>query len=267
MCGVAGQARSDGRAVAPELVRTMCARLEHRGPDSRGVHVEGPVGLGIQRLRVIDLETGDQPVYNEDRTVAVVLNGEIYNYRELRERLTANGHRFESDGDTEAIAHLYEEEGPDCVRSLAGMFGLAIWDARREELLLARDRIGKKPLFYAQRRGAISFASELWALLGDAEVPRELDPAALDRFFTYTYVPDPFSAFRAVRKLPPASILRWRDGETRIERYWRLDHGPEIEIGSEAEAGEIVRAAVPSSPAGSTRPRWSRRWPSSPPSR
>ena len=131
MCGIVGQARSDGHAVDPGLVQAMCAGLEHRGPDARGVHVEGQVGLGIQRLRVIDLDTGDQPVYNEDRSVAVVLNGEIYNYRELRRRLIANGHRFASDGDTEVIAHLYEEEGAEFVHSLAGMFAVAIWDARQ----------------------------------------------------------------------------------------------------------------------------------------
>ena len=143
------------------------------------------------------------------------------------------------------IAHLYEEEGPDFVKSLAGMFGLALWDAKREELFVARDRIGKKPLFYAERGGTISFASELWALLADGEISREVDPTAIDRFFTYTYVPSPFSAFRAVRKLPPASLLRWRAGETRIERYWeaRLRHASS-EVGSDAEAGELVRDAV-----------------------
>jgi asparagine synthase (glutamine-hydrolysing) len=244
MCGIVGQGRSDGTAVDGGLIEAMCAGLEHRGPDSRGVHLDGPVGLGIQRLRVIDLATGDQPVYNEDRSVAVVLNGEIYNYRELRERLRANGHRFATDGDTEVIAHLYEEEGPDFVRSLAGMFGLALWDARRQELFVARDRIGKKPLFYAERAGAISFASELWALLADGGVSRGVDPVALDRFFTYTYVPSPYSAFRAVRKLPPGSLLRWRAGATRVERYWKPAFGPKLEIGSEAEAGEIVRDAV-----------------------
>ncbi len=244
MCGIVGQARSDGTSVDRGLVESMCAGLEHRGPDSRGIHLDAAVGLGIQRLRVIDLATGDQPVYNEDRSVAVVLNGEIYNYRELRERLRANGHRFATDGDTEVIAHLYEEEGPDFVRSLAGMFGLALWDARRQELFVARDRIGKKPLFYAERDGVLSFASELWALLADGGVSREVDPVALDRFFTYTYVPSPYSAFRAVRKLPPASLLRWRAGETTIERYWKADFGPKLEVGSEAEAGELVRDAV-----------------------
>ncbi len=244
MCGIAGQARCDGEAVSPDLVGAMCARLEHRGPDSLGLHVDGPVGLGIRRLRVIDLATGDQPLYNEDRSVAVVLNGEIYNYRELRARLVANGHRFATDGDTEVIAHLYEEEGADCVKSLNGMFAFALWDQRRGELIVARDRIGKKPLFYAARDGAISFASELWALLGDGEIPRALDPDALDRFFTYTYVPSPYSAFAAVRKLPPASLLRWRAGEMQIERYWKLDYAAKLEVGSEAEAGELVRDAL-----------------------
>jgi asparagine synthase (glutamine-hydrolysing) len=193
---------------------------------------------------VIDLATGDQPVYNEDRSVAVVLNGEIYNYRELRERLRRAGHTFATDGDTEVIAHLYEEEGPAFVRSLVGMFGVAVWDDRRQELLLARDRLGKKPLFYAERPGALSFASELFALMADPTISTELDPDAIDRFFTYTYVPDPFSAFRAVRKLPPASLLRRRGGETTIERYWEVDFATAIEVDSAQEAGELIRDAV-----------------------
>lgn len=244
MCGIVGQARNDGQAVADDLVQAMCAGLEHRGPDSRGVHLDGRVGLGIQRLRVIDLATGDQPVHNEDQSVTVVLNGEIYNYRELRARLAANGHRFTSEGDTEVIAHLYEEEGPDCIRSLIGMFGLAIWDSRRNELILARDRLGKKPLFYAARKNALSFASELWALLADDEITRAIDPVGLDRFFAFAYVPSPYSAFQAIRKLPPASILRWRDGAFRIERYWDLDYGATLEVETEREAGELVRSAI-----------------------
>jgi asparagine synthase (glutamine-hydrolysing) len=244
MCGIVGQARCDGRAVSPDLVHAMCAGLEHRGPDSRGVHAEGPVGLGIQRLAVIDLLTGDQPVHNEDRSVTVVLNGEIYNYRELRERLIANGHRFATQGDTEVIAHLYEEQGAACVDSLVGMFAFALWDERDGRLLIGRDRLGKKPLFYAQRGGSISFASELWALLADAEIPREVDPQALDRFFTFGYVPSPHSAFRAIRKLPPASILTWEDGKLQIDRYWKLDYSSTLDVRSEEEAGELVRDAL-----------------------
>src|SRR3954449_4114722 len=170
MCGIIGQLRPAGHPVSHELLARMCAGLEHRGPDSRGIHCDGRVGLGIQRLRVIDLNTGDQPIYTEDRDVVVVLNGEIYNYRELRHELQAKGHRFATEGDTEVIAHLYEEEGPDCVRRLHGMFAFALWDRRRQQLLLARDRIGKKPLLYALRNGVLSFASEMGALLEDREI-------------------------------------------------------------------------------------------------
>jgi asparagine synthase (glutamine-hydrolysing) len=222
----------------------MCAALEHRGPDSRGVHASGDVGLGIQRLRVIDLHTGDQPIYNEDRSIVVVLNGEIYNYRELRKRLIASGHRFETNGDTEVIVHLYEEEGPDCVRSLQGMFAFALWDERRNQLLLARDRVGKKPLFYAHRDGAISFASELRALIEDREVPRDLDHQAIDCYLAYQYIPAPLSVFRAIRKLPPASTLVYRDGETRIDRYWRLDYSRKREVADPRELHEEIRDTI-----------------------
>src|SRR3954451_16761530 len=152
MCGIVGQVRRDG-PVEQALLERMCQALEHRGPDSRGTHAADGAGLGIQRLRVIDLATGDQPIFNEDGSVVVVLNGEIYNYRQLRERLQRSGHRFATQGDTEVIAHLYEEEGPRLVHRLHGMFGFALWDATRRLLLLARDRVGKKPLYYAERGG------------------------------------------------------------------------------------------------------------------
>jgi asparagine synthase (glutamine-hydrolysing) len=225
------------------LLEAMCARLEHRGPDARGIHRSGPAGLGIQRLRVIDIETGDQPVFNEDGTVAVVLNGEIYNFRELRARLRRSGHRFATKGDTEVIVHLYEEEGPDCVRSLDGMFALAVWDEPRRQLLLARDRLGKKPLFYSQRTGALTFASELNALMADPEIPRDLDYAALDSYLAYGYVPAPLSAFRSVRKLEPASTLLVRDGDAKIRSYWRLDYSSKPDC-TPTEAAERVREEV-----------------------
>src|SRR4051812_44361915 len=151
MCGIVGQVRADGGRVDRGMLTRMCTALAHRGPDARGLHRSPGAGLGIQRLRVVDLTTGDQPVYNEDRSVAVVLNGEIYNHVDLRRRLEASGHRFATRGDTEVIAHLYEERGADCVDELHGMFAFAVWDVRRRELLLARDRVGKKPLFYAER--------------------------------------------------------------------------------------------------------------------
>ena len=241
MCGIAGQARGDGGRVDRTLLETMCSAIEHRGPDSRGLHLEAGVGLGIQRLRVIDLATGDQPLYNEDRSVAVVLNGEIYNYRELRDRLAGRGHVLATQGDTEVIAHLYEEEGPDCVRRLHGMFAVAIWDAKARQLTLARDRVGKKPLFYSLREGCLTFASELGALMADPEIPRELDHRAIDAYLALRYVPAPFSAFAAVRKLPPASTLTYRDGRARIERYWQLDYTPKRAVASEAEVHEEVR--------------------------
>jgi asparagine synthase (glutamine-hydrolysing) len=226
VCGITGQVRTDGRPVERETIDAMCAAQEHRGPDSRGIHLDSKAGLGIQRLRVIDLETGDQPIYNEDRTVAVVLNGEIYNYRELRRDLQRRGHDLRTHGDTEVIVHLYEEFGADCVERLEGMFAFALWDTRRRRLLLARDRLGKKPLLYAERAGALSFASELTALLADRDVPRDLDADALDCYFTYQYVPAPLTAFQAVRRLPPGSTLTYEEGRVSIERYWRLRYEP-----------------------------------------
>jgi asparagine synthase (glutamine-hydrolysing) len=245
MCGIVGQVREDGASVDRELLESMCAALEHRGPDWRGIHAGNGAGLGIQRLRIVDLETGDQPVYNEDRTVAVVLNGEIYNFRELRERLVSQGHRFETRGDTEAIVHLYEEEGLECVRSLHGMFAFALWDSLRRQLVIGRDRVGKKPLFYSHREGSgLSFASELGALIRDPEVPRDLDYQAIDCFLGYQYIPAPLSVFRGVRKLPPASVLVHREGGVSIERYWRLDYGRKRKIRDRDELHEEIRDSI-----------------------
>ncbi len=240
MCGIAGQARAGG-PVAGATVAAMCAAQEHRGPDSRGLHVEGPVGLGIQRLRVIDVETGDQPIYSEDRDVVVVLNGEIYNYAELRADLLRRGHRLATKGDTEVIAHLYEEHGVDCVHHLRGMFCFALWDERRRRLLVARDRVGKKPLFYSFRGGVLSFASELTALMADPEVPRDVDPEAIDAYLTFGYVPAPLSAFRAVRKLPPAHRLIFEAGHLSVERYWQLDFADKRRFASDEEMHEAIR--------------------------
>jgi asparagine synthase (glutamine-hydrolysing) len=244
VCGIAGQVRTDGRHVDRGTIEAICEALEHRGPDSRGIHLEPEVGLGIQRLRVIDLDTGDQPIYNEDRSVAVVLNGEIYNYRELRDLLQRKGHRLSTKGDTEVIAHLYEDLGPECVSELHGMFAFAIWDSKRRRLFAARDRLGKKPLFYAAREGALSFASELRALLRDPEVPREIDLEAIDAYLTCMYVPAPLSAFRAVRKLPPGCTLTYDTGGITIERYWRLRYGDEMPQASTEEIHEEIRERI-----------------------
>jgi asparagine synthase (glutamine-hydrolysing) len=245
MCGIVGKiAALNGRNVEPDVLERMCIALEHRGPDSRGLFVGEGAGLGIQRLRVVDLVTGDQPIYNEDRSVVVVLNGEIYNFAELGAQLRRAGHEFCTKGDTEVIVHLYEEHGVDCVKHLHGMFGFALWDRRRRRLLLARDRVGKKPLYYSTASGGATFASELRALLEDPDVPRRIDPAAIDLFLTYGYVPAPRSIFRDVQKLPPAHALVIEDGHVSLDRYWRLDFSRKRAVSDPRELHEPIRDAI-----------------------
>jgi asparagine synthase (glutamine-hydrolysing) len=225
MCGIAGVVS----AIRPDprSVRRMCDVLVHRGPDGVGFHEDGHAVLGMRRLAIIDVERGGQPVYNEDRTVAAVFNGEIYNFAALREELHAKGHRFTSDGDTECLVHLYEEYGDDLVHRLRGMFAFAIWDARRRRLLLARDRVGKKPLFWWSGEGSLSFASEVKALVQDPAARREVDLVALHHYLTFQYVPAPWSIYQGIRKLPPAHLLTWQDGAVEVRRYWRLDCTPQ----------------------------------------
>ena len=246
MCGIVGKITAPNAGeVERDVLERMCVALEHRGPDSRGLFVGEGSGLGIQRLRVVDLVTGDQPIYNEDRSVVVVLNGEIYNFAELRAQLRSAGHRLATKGDTEVIVHLYEEYGVDCVRHLHGMFAFALWDRKRRRLLLARDRIGKKPLFYAvPDGGGLAFASELRALLEDGSIPREVDPRAVDRFLAYGYVPAPMSIFKAVRKLPPAHTLVLEDGAVTLSRYWRLDFSRKMKVSDPRELHEPIRDAI-----------------------
>jgi asparagine synthase (glutamine-hydrolysing) len=243
MCGIAGVLSNDG-PVDAEVVERMCQTLRHRGPDSRGRFAEPGVALGVQRLAVIDLEGGDQPIANEDGSVLVVCNGEIYNHRELRDELVRAGHRFATGSDAEVVVHLYEELGEACVERLRGMFAFAVWDRRARQLVLARDRVGKKPLFYARRGGRLWFASEPRAILVTGEVPRDVDHGALDLFLHYQCVPAPRSAFAALRKLPPAHILTWRDGEVRTRRYWKLSYRDRHAHLSEPEACELIRDAL-----------------------
>ncbi|HXD56980.1 MAG TPA: asparagine synthase (glutamine-hydrolyzing) [Thermoleophilaceae bacterium] len=243
MCGIAGVVDSE-RPVERDLVERMCAALEHRGPDSRGIHLEDGVGLGAQRLAIIDVPGGSQPVYNETGDVAVVFNGEIYNHHELRAELVRRGHRLVSSADTEVIAHLYEDHGPRLVERLRGMFAFAIWDARERRLVCARDRVGKKPLFYARRGGRFSFASELGALLQDETIPRDLDPEAIDAYLALQYVPHPLCALRGVRKLPPACTLVVEPGGSeRVERYWELRYLPKRDA-PPAELEQELRAKL-----------------------
>jgi asparagine synthase (glutamine-hydrolysing) len=243
MCGIAGVV-VHGEHVDRELLEAMCDSLRHRGPDAAGMYVEGNVGLGIRRLAIIDLVTGDQPLSNEDGSVVLVFNGEIYNHVALRDDLEAQGHRFVTRTDGEVIVHLWEDHGADCVQRLRGMFAFAVWDARRQTLFLARDRLGKKPLFYAQRRGSLRFASEPQAILRDPGISREPDPSALDAFLVNQYVPHHHCAFRHLRKLPPASTLVWRPGgEPMVTRYWRLSYEPKTRLDL-AEAADALRHEI-----------------------
>src|SRR4051812_10493566 len=217
MCGICGIAT---RAGVPDRGRleAMSATLVHRGPDSDGILVDGPVALAARRLSIIDLEIGDQPLTNEDGTVAVVQNGELYNYRELRRELEDAGHRFRTHGDTEVLAHLYEELGDGFARRLRGMFAVALWDARRRRLVLARDRFGIKPLVYRETADGLEFASDTRAL------PRgEIDLDALEAFLAFNSIPAPLTIFRGIRKLPPGHLLVWeeRGGAVRVERFAR----------------------------------------------
>jgi asparagine synthase (glutamine-hydrolysing) len=221
MCGIAGYVLPQGKADLG-LVRSMCDQIRHRGPDDEGFHLDGGCALGMRRLSIIDLSTGHQPIANEDRSVWVVFNGEIYNYRELRAGLEARGHRFQTNSDTETLVHLYEEEGPAGVARLRGMFGYALWDARQRRLFMARDRFGKKPLYYAALPQGLFFASEISALR-QAGVPLETDSEALRLYFQFNYIPDPWTAYRAIRKLPAGSWLTYdASGSLNQQRYWRL---------------------------------------------
>lgn len=232
MCGICGFAnyRNDN------LLKSMAARLSHRGPDEDGFYSDGDrVSLGMRRLKIIDLTTGSQPVFNEDRTIAVVFNGEIYNFRELRAGLEAKGHRFYTRTDTEVLAHLYEEHGEEFPKLLRGMFAFALWDARERRLLLARDQFGIKPLFYAQAGDKFFFASELKALLRSPEISRDLDPEALDAYFTFLYIPSPLTAYKHIRKLEPAQTLSLRAGRAEIKTYWRVPEFGAAPARTEAE--------------------------------
>jgi asparagine synthase (glutamine-hydrolysing) len=244
MCGIAGIIHSDSsHPVLPESVQKMCDALVHRGPDGVGQYVKGQVGIGMRRLSIIDLQTGQQPIANEDETVWVVFNGEIYNYRELRKDLEAKGHRFRTTTDTEVIVHLYEELGENCVQRLRGMFAFAIWDARRQVLLLGRDRLGIKPLYYAEIPGGLIFGSELKALLTHPGISRDLEPHAVAEYFTHLCVPGDLSIFKGVRKLPPAHILIYTRGQVRLSRYWQVQPCPDYSL-TEEEWIEQLRARL-----------------------
>lgn len=232
MCGICGKFYFDAaRAVTTQELRQMSAMLIHRGPDGEGVRTDGNVGLAHRRLAIIDLrpEAG-QPMCNEDGTVWVTFNGEIYNFRELRQDLKNRGHLFRTSSDTEVIVHAYEEYGRSCVDHFRGMFAFAVWDARSKVLFLARDRIGKKPLFYYVDGDRFIFASEIKAILSDPSVSVEPDPVAIDHYLALGYIPAPLTAFRGIRKLGAAHWLEIRDGRLKIDRYWKLHYSPKRKL-------------------------------------
>jgi asparagine synthase (glutamine-hydrolysing) len=242
MCGICGLVALDGSEVDARELATMSRTLRHRGPDSEGSFVEGPVALAARRLAVIDPAGGDQPVENEDGTVRVLLNGEIYNHRELRAELERQGHRFATASDTEALVHLYEEHGPGFVTRLRGMFALALWDSRRRRLVLARDPFGIKPLYYRNERGVLAFASELRTLPAD-----EIDLRALQAFLALNYIPAPLSIRHGTSKLPPGHMLVWQgSGEPRMERFARPKPpaAGDVRTGDVAELCEELRARL-----------------------
>ena len=223
MCGLAGLAfRDPARPADHAMLRRMSDILRHRGPDGEGFHVAPGVGLGFRRLAIIDLATGDQPIANEDGDVVVVCNGEIYNHVELRDALAAGGHRFRTASDVETIVHLYEDHGDDFVSRLRGMFAIALWDARRRRLLLARDRFGMKPLYYATTGDAIVFGSEQKAILASGLVPPDPDFQTMRQLLTYGRAVTPRTIVAGIRKLPPGHVLSWQAGDARLSRYWEV---------------------------------------------
>lgn len=231
MCGICGQVYYDSqRPVEPETLAAMCQTILHRGPDSQGQYVKGPVGLGSTRLSIIDVEGGRMPISNEDGTIWIVYNGEVYNFPQLRERLERAGHCFATHSDTETIVHLYEQEGDDFVHYLNGMFALAIWDERRQRLILARDQVGIKPLFYAELDDRLVFGSEIKAML-PAGLERRIDPLGLHDYLSLNYVPGPRTMFAAIRKLLPGHMLIFEAGsrQVTVKQYWDL---PRPEAGS-----------------------------------
>ena len=237
MCGIAGWASAGG--PDPGVVRSMLVTLAHRGPDGDGLHVGDGIAMGMRRLAIVDVAGGAQPVFSEDRGVVAVLNGEIYNHARLRADLTARGHRFASGSDSECLVHLYEEYGDDLVRHLHGMFAFAIWDAPAGRLVLGRDRVGKKPLFWRRVADGVQFASELKAFLADPGFPREVDPAAVHGFLTCLYVPGTGSIWRDVRRVAPGTVLTWENGKIGTRRYDTGDAVRQEPAGFDDAAGQL----------------------------
>jgi asparagine synthase (glutamine-hydrolysing) len=243
MCGIVGFVNKNSSDAADrKILERMNRCIVHRGPDEDGFYVKENAALAMRRLAIIDLAGGQQPIFNHDKTKAIVFNGEIYNFQELRKDLEKDGNRFYTDSDTEVILHLYEKYGTECVQHLRGMFAFAVWDEREKSLFIARDRVGKKPLLYAHRpNGDLVFASEFTAMLAHPEVSRRIDWDALDSYLSYLCIPAPQTAFQDIRKLEPGHWLVWKDGEIKTNRYWLPDFSKKIDISSQEAEEETLR--------------------------
>lgn len=247
MCGIFGIISLDGSSSVDKIrVERGLELMRHRGPDDDGIHVDTHTGrtravIGMRRLSIIDIAHGHQPVYNESRDIAVVFNGEIYNYRELRTQLESKGHRFTTQSDTEVIVHLYEERGPDCVKLLNGMFAFAVWDSRDGSLFLGRDRMGVKPLYYSVAAGQLIFSSELRAIVSDPSVSRAIDDAAMAEYFSFYYISSPRTIYRDVRRFPQAHTMSVRGGKIELSAYWHYTAKPEP--WTENDAAAAIRTA------------------------
>lgn len=247
MCGIAGFISKENSPIAEResLLDAMCKIITHRGPDEQGMTVQGRAALGMRRLSIIDLSGGQQPIFNEDNSMFIVFNGEIYNFLELREDLITRGYKFKTHSDTETILHAYEEYGENCVDYLRGMFAFAIWNKNDESLFIARDRVGKKPLYYSCTKDAnFVFGSELKVLLEHGEISREIDFAAMDSYLTFGYVPEEFCIFKDVQKLLPGHSLTFKNGKIETRKYWDFNYIKPVEIKSEAEYIEKLRAKI-----------------------
>lgn len=242
MCGITGFVNASGDAVKRSILEAMNQAIIHRGPDEDGFYISENVGLAMRRLSIIDVAGGQQPIHNAGKTKWIVFNGEIYNYQSLRDDLEKRGHEFDTKSDTEAVVHLYDEYGVDCLQYLRGMFAFAIWDETEKSLFLARDRVGKKPLLYShQKNGDLIFGSEFQAVLKHPAISREVDNVAIDSYMSYLCVPAPETAFKQIRKVEPGHWLRWKGGKIETKRYWQPDFSKKIKITEEEAIEETTR--------------------------
>jgi asparagine synthase (glutamine-hydrolysing) len=226
MCGIAGIINKGSKNVNESEIRAMCSTIIHRGPDDEGIYVKNNVGIGMRRLNIIDLNTGHQPIHNEDKSIWIVFNGEIYNYKELKEYLVKKNHKFYTDSDTEVIIHAYEEDGEKCLEKLRGMFSFAIYDHKNNQVFIARDRLGIKPLFFCETKDSIIFASEIKAILVCNNAEREINWKAFCSFFTLSYIPSPMTIFKDIYKLNPGHYMIIKNGKVCISKYWDLYFQP-----------------------------------------